>query len=55
MNTIIAERAAAKYMRDFDTADTLRDELRGDFKVFVDDKALEWRRITRDRGGRGWE
>ncbi|GMI34224.1 hypothetical protein TrCOL_g13831 [Triparma columacea] len=56
VQAIVEERAAAKAKRDWDTADDLRDELKKDFNVYVDDKRVVWRIDTGPpprRGGYG--
>ena len=46
---LIAQRAAARQARDFGAADRLRDELRRDFGVEIDDNRRAWR--ARPAGG----
>ncbi|GMI15914.1 hypothetical protein TrVE_jg8850 [Triparma verrucosa] len=53
VNDLVAERSAAKYFRDFDTADDIRDDLSRDFDVFVDDKQMLWKIGKFEDRGRG--
>lgn len=50
ITSMIAERSEAKKNRDYDTADSIRDELRESYAVEVDDKSREWSVAT----GRSW-
>lgn len=43
ITNLLKERSEAKKDRDFDTADEIRDALRNNWNVAVDDKAMEWR------------
>jgi cysteinyl-tRNA synthetase len=42
IQTLVDERAEAKKTRSYDVADEIREELRRDFNVEIDDKAREW-------------
>ena len=54
VTTLLKRRGDAKKMRDFDTADAIRDELMRDYKVGVDDRELSWRTGVSESGsGRG--
>lgn len=51
---LITRRSNAKKDRDFDTADAIRDKLRSDFDVAVDDREQTWRTgASRSGSGRG--
>mmetsp|Transcript_28843 Transcript_28843/g.42565 ORF Transcript_28843/g.42565 Transcript_28843/m.42565 type:complete len:846 (-) Transcript_28843:18-2555(-) len=43
IQTLLAERAEAKKDRDFDTADSIRDQLTQDYNIVTDDTNLEWK------------
>ena len=42
VNGRVQERSEAKKNRDFDTADSIRDELNANFDVFIQDKLKQW-------------
>merc|ERR1711865_81202 len=39
---LLFERSGAKKNRDFDTADYIRDNLRDEYNIQIDDKSMEW-------------
>ena len=52
VNAMLAERGMAKRARDFDAADRIRDELRRELGVQVDDNMRMWTTSTARRYGR---
>lgn len=42
INALVSRRAGAKLSRNYKTADKIRDELKDDFNVFVDDRLKQW-------------
>jgi cysteinyl-tRNA synthetase len=42
INKLLMERSMAKKERDFDTSDNIRDGLRADYNIAIDDKSNEW-------------
>jgi len=46
----LEKRAILKRNRDYDEADAIRDELRDEFSVFIDDRTKEWKTVAEDGG-----
>eukprot|EP00521_Asterionellopsis_glacialis_P012310 CAMPEP_0195308814 /NCGR_PEP_ID=MMETSP0707-20130614/38422_1 /TAXON_ID=33640 /ORGANISM="Asterionellopsis glacialis, Strain CCMP134" /LENGTH=703 /DNA_ID=CAMNT_0040373101 /DNA_START=114 /DNA_END=2226 /DNA_ORIENTATION=- len=46
----LGERAILKRNRDYEEADAIRDELREEFSVYIDDRTKEWKTVAEEDG-----